>query len=226
MIIGLHGRARSGKDTAFKFIHEVAPHAERVGFADMLKDSAAALLGVDREFLEKWKDQHEVKLVFHETKGNPYDGYTHYIWPDLEMTGRQFLQRYGTEAHRDIFGSNFWVDQVLPPTFDHEDRLIVITDVRFPNEQNRIHELGGTVWHIDRPEVEKGDTHASEAILFVDRELDYIIPNHGDLDEFRWIVQHEYLTQSGLETFIGGSYSQAAWIDNVPALDLGYRING
>jgi len=30
------------------------------------------------------------------------------------ITGRQALQRYGTEGHRDVFGEDFWVDALLP----------------------------------------------------------------------------------------------------------------
>ena len=30
------------------------------------------------------------------------------------MTFREFLQRYGTEAHRDVFGKDFWLEYTLP----------------------------------------------------------------------------------------------------------------
>jgi hypothetical protein len=77
---------------------------------------------------------------------------------------REYLQHYGTEAHRDVFGPNFWVDNV---DLSHDRRIVVVTDVRFANEAQAVHDAGGVVVRvIGPPEVEEaGDGHASEAEL-------------------------------------------------------------
>jgi len=62
MVIGLNGRLKSGKDTTYQIIQELYPHAERVSFADKLKDSAAASLNMPREMLETLKNLEDVKL--------------------------------------------------------------------------------------------------------------------------------------------------------------------
>ena len=100
-MIGLHGRMGSGKDTVLERLQVLQPgRFERVSFADPLKRSAAALLGVSVEKLEEWKRDEEALLCFGNAEN--FDAGC--------MTVRKYLQRYGTEAHRDIFGSDFWVN--------------------------------------------------------------------------------------------------------------------
>lgn len=120
---------------------------------------------------------------------------------EMGISGRTFLQRYGTEAHRDLFGDDFWVDALLPleikkfhgdearwqknfPTSD----IAVITDVRFENEAERIRDLGGQVWRIDRPDLpETEDQHASEQALPISM-VDVVVPNYG-LYPFKLVVR-------------------------------------
>lgn len=96
----------------------------------------------------------------------------------MSISGRQYLQNFGNHA-REIFGKNFWIDQVLPDParYDEEDKsdrydelleekypgisTLFITDVRYPNEAERIRHLGGVVWEVIRPGVES-DGHVSE----------------------------------------------------------------
>jgi len=112
-----------------------------------------------------------------------------------EITGRRYLQLYGTEAHREVFGDNFWIDQALPdpcaPYYGRKDPfdLLVFTDVRYQNEAERIRECGGEVWLIDRPSVEDlPDSHASENIDF---HVDTRIINNGTLDDLHDAVDRE-----------------------------------
>jgi hypothetical protein len=175
MIIGLVGKKQSGKDTAYSLIKERYPHAERRAFADKLKQSAAALLNVSLDDLEQWKVDPEISIGL--------------VWSDQDyhealVTGREFLQRYGTEAHRDIFGEAFWLQQCLPAGEFTADKLIVITDCRFLNEAAWIHGLGGLIFKISRGTLESGDVHPSEVEL---EQIvpDYHIQNDGTMDEFR-----------------------------------------
>jgi len=152
MIIGLHGMKRSGKDTLFNLIKEEYPNAERLAFADKIKESLAALLGISTREFALLKENARFKV---EADGISY-----------QFSWRRFIQRYGTEAHRDIFGDDFWVDMILPKDCDHNDKLYVVTDVRFLNEAQRILELNGKIIHLIRTEYNlRGDVHISEETL-------------------------------------------------------------
>lgn len=173
MLIGLHGKKQAGKDTvcerlAFKL--DVAP-VERVSFADKLYESAAAALGISVDFLRRWKSDPHASVDI-TTYGNVRK----------RQTFREFLQSYGTEAHRDLFGPDFWVDNV---DLSHEGRIVVVTDVRFTNEAQAVIDAGGAVVHVvGPPEVEDvGDGHASEEKL-PDRYLDFVLPNDVRWDGF------------------------------------------
>lgn len=186
MLIGLHGEAGSGKDTAYGFIANATPPevpVRRDAFADRLKVSAARALGYPDPDSEKCialcnalKVNGEI-IVF--VEGDTAEERDHWV-----ITGREYLQLYGTEAHRDVFDQDFWVNQVL----DHyrKGELLVVTDVRFPNEAEAILAAGGTIWEIVRPNAAKiaESGHASETRL-PDDLIDLTIVNDGTLEEFR-----------------------------------------
>ncbi|MCW4026508.1 MAG: hypothetical protein NWE76_03360, partial [Candidatus Bathyarchaeota archaeon] len=141
--------------------------------AGKMKESIQNLFNISPDDIEKWKrdDDWTIEITFH----RPYAVHT-------QLTFREFIQRFGTEAHRDVFGSEFWVEATLPDGFDHEDKIICLSDIRFPNEAERVRELGGTVIRLlDGPLDEDG--HASEQILD-DSLIDYEIDNSERDDEF------------------------------------------
>jgi hypothetical protein len=176
MIIGLHGHQRSGKDTAYEIIRAAYPHATRLAFADKIKESLAALFGVSIREIDVLKEEGGVFKV----EGKSFEH--SYTW-------RSFAQRYGTEAHRDIFGEDFWVDKILPYPDEagiesHKHELLIITDVRFPNEALRIKNLGGWIVKIKRPEIEYHDSHSSEEDL-IDSLIYHEVINDGSLDLYK-----------------------------------------
>lgn len=178
-VVGLAGHAGAGKDEVARIIAELRPDwiVRRDAFADRLKVSAARALGYscsDQEAIEIMNHIKECGWI--ETDSRDYA---------TKVCGRTFLQLYGTEAHRDVFGEDFWVDQVLPNScagfFGREDAfdLLVVTDVRFPNEVAR-----GLVWLVDRPSVTPKDgdpDHRSSVIP----DHDLVVDNSGDLDHLR-----------------------------------------
>ena len=154
---------QAGKDTTYERIklYSAMP-VERVSFADPLKDSAAALLDVTREELEWMKLDDAISVSIRVPLGPAPD----YRYRTIGMTGRQYLQRYGTESHRDVFGTDFWRNQALDKCIDPEI-LYVITDVRFDNEARGINSFfgGGYLAHVVGPEGKAAGGHASEAVL-------------------------------------------------------------
>lgn len=178
MLIGLNGYKGSGKDTVATYL--VEHHGfHRLAFADKLKESVCNLLDIDPIALERLKNLEEDCRV---TITIPNKGE---LCRDISF--RHFLQRYGTESHRDTFGTDFWVDQILPSVgafyaadqiISHLNRDIVITDARFENEQKRIHDLKGYNIRVKRGT--SVDEHLSEAMP---KYLDQVIDNEGTLDE-------------------------------------------
>ncbi len=146
MIIGLHGKARSGKDSVCNLMRKHSNgKVVRRAFADQLKLSAYRLFKPDATVEEAllWAD---------DMKEQGYVDMIHDSGKGAHVTGREFLQRYGTESHRDIFGRDFWVDCALPrwDGMGHTEEgifqvhspfdCVVFTDVRFVNEAERIGE--------------------------------------------------------------------------------------
>lgn len=207
MLIGMHGKKRVGKDEAYRVIKDSSLTdlpVDHKSFAAKLKLSAYRVFnprGTLQEALvwaDDIKESGQLDLRwYHESTA------TGSSWPDVEaLTGRQLLQHYGTEAHREVFGDNFWVDVCVPENLPHEGRIVVVTDVRFPNEAQRILDLGGEVWHIVRPTKDDGDEHASERPL-PDQYVTKKIYNGGTLEEYREQIKHELASSLHLEITSG-----------------------
>lgn len=194
-IIGLTGAAGSGKDTACGFALEWCEDrgltAERLAFADPLKISAAACFGVppsDALAFCNWLKQPGVFVEAMRLEGSAGD------LPSAEgsnikgkrVSGRQFLQFYGTEAHRDVFDREFWVnvtEEKLNVRAGNLD-VVFLTDPRFPNESAMIHKHDGEVWKIERPNAAAIEAHSSEAGLPED-DLDLRVNNVGSLEDLQ-----------------------------------------
>lgn len=210
-LIGLHARLQAGKDTAFEVIDRHATDgnklAVRHALADPLKVSAFRSLGIDKALQAFERD--ELVGIAELVKKT---GRVTVSWerPNgtltaASITGRQFLQFYGTEAHREgdlgsSFGPDFWVDNLLPlgnvgdrPAFWDNFKeswagfadFAVVTDVRFDNEAERILALGGEVWWIDAEQRlgPNEETHTSEQKLD-DQYITRVIDNNSTLGNF------------------------------------------
>lgn len=177
MIIGLCGVRRSGKDTVGAYL--VKQHGyERRAFADPLKKSVANLFDIPFSEVDKLKvDPHTAIELTLPTESALHEA------RKIRMLFFEFLQRYGTEAHRDVpeMGENFWVDLTLPVQGYYVNRNLVVTDVRFANEAARIEQLGGIVVQVKRPGTDNNDPHRSEQLEGI--EPHYILYNDRDLDE-------------------------------------------
>lgn len=189
MIIGLTGLKGSGKDTVGAYL--VKNHGfERRSFADPLKRSFAAFFDVPVSDLENLKNLQDCKVMLGEFANGDQSGF---IYSDMSV--RQALQRYGTEAHRDVFGHDFWVDQALPVDGFYSGRAIVITDLRFQSEAYRIRLLEGTIIRIKRGVTLEEDLHVSE-VEQLNIVSDHDIYNDGTVEELFEQVE-EVLTQIG-----------------------------
>lgn len=175
LIIGICGPKGSGKDEAAKTLINRYGFI-RLSFASFLKDACRAIFGLSDDQVNG--DQKEV------------------VDSRWGVTPRLIMQRVGTDLFRNQLGAAMPELTLVPDTtlwchcmrlkiesFSARPEKIVITDVRFPDEEKLIRSLGGLVWRVDRPSQRSGaDLHPSEmeqqAIV-----ADDVIVNDGSLDE-------------------------------------------
>lgn len=174
-IIGLNGKKGSGKDTAGEYLVQNYGY-KRVSFAAPLKVSAAASLGLppDPETFEEWKNDPNAVLILE------IDGIE-----EKRITVREYLQFYGTEGHRSVFGADFWTRQLIE-ALDPEE-FYVITDARFVNECSAVRDAGGTIVVIEREGTDSTDTHASEEDLPLEL-VDTVLANNGTIEDLYGIL--------------------------------------
>jgi len=186
MIYGIAGKIGSGKDTVGKIIQwincrgpkpllvdSLHPHEEWwledgsgfeiKKFASKIKQIASILTG---EPLVKWEDQ-EFKAEF---------------MPEAWglMTYRDLLQKIGTEAMRDVIHKDIWVNAMFADYY-HTSKWI-ITDVRFPNEADRVLAKGGMLIRVVR-DSKYNSYHPSETALDNYKHFDVTITNDGTLEQ-------------------------------------------
>ena len=162
IIIGFSGRGGSGKDTAASFIPDSTPLA----FAKPLKDAVASVFGFSDEQL--YGDLKEV------------------VDADWNVTPRHVMQSMGTDYLKTTFGKEVFIECCRKSG----TKIVVITDVRFDEEAEMVHSLGGVVARIDRSGV-KMMTHASEQGISC-HLVDYIISNDGTMEEFESSILQMY----------------------------------
>jgi len=162
-IIGLAGKAGSGKDHAHQVLKEYYEQqglkTTRLSFASRLKDISTLLFGWDRHRLDYDIDYKETMLN---------DGVVDPACEMLGMTRRVFMQKLGTEAMRDGIHNDFWIIclqlDINSGMYDGFD-IGFVTDCRFANEFDFIHKNEGELIKIVRTDtgtLTTETTHSSE----------------------------------------------------------------
>lgn len=181
LVVGLNGPAGAGKDTAADYMKQFG--FQRLAFADKLKES---VYNLDPILLTNWKTSKDAGVELDYIRvSNIVDSYG-WDWAKHNIHEvRRLLQREGTEVGRDLYGEDFWVDQIRRQINVASTSLFVITDMRFPNEFDFVKkENSGYIIRIDRPgnPLDIGTGHASEQHK---PEADYTIVNEEDkLNDF------------------------------------------
>lgn len=173
MIIGFSGRKRSGKTTLAKMLQE-EENAIIITIADYLKHLCCELMNITYEELNTKKDNgYTFDIVPDKRWFNIIDKHTNIgidnIKKELEnvhiTTIRQLLQVIGTDVIRK-YKENWHVQKMIEDIKSYsKDKLIVVDDVRFPNEREAILNLSGDVFFIIRPNVSEVSNHSSETAL-------------------------------------------------------------
>lgn len=200
MIIGVLGLIGSGKGTVSDIL--VSEGFVKESFAAPVKDAVAAIFGWDRALLEgdtieSREFREETDLFWTEALGR-------------NITPRLALQLMGTEAGREVFGEDVWVQSLMYRASSNKNT--VIADVRFPNEIEAIRKAGGHLVLVKRGEdpvwyatarddnsshkmgkykmaVQYPDVHISEWAWVGHKDIEYIIRNDSTLEDLRKEVE-------------------------------------
>lgn len=165
-LIGIAGRARSGKDTVASFII-AAVGGYKYSFADPIR-SMLVPLGVDMDH-PYWKSRKEE------------------IIPALGVSPRQMMQTLGTEWGRTLINPDLWM-LLAQQRLLRSGPGMVISDVRFENEAAWIRKHGGRIIHVVRPDAQAIEQHVSEDGIEV-LDSDAQLFNSGTLEELQISVR-------------------------------------
>ena len=170
MIIGIGHRKGMGKDT----------------FAQMLLDELNGNLGDDvfyykesfADGVKSWA--HDMFYIYGLKSGSYYEQHR-----DEKEAIIQELGKSPRDIHRMVgmlgrsVCPDYWIDHVIR----NGDRNLIIPDLRYPNEMERIKALGGVTIEIINPRVEI--THDESDDALEGHMFDYLLVNEGTLDELR-----------------------------------------
>lgn len=163
ILIGITGRAGSGKDTIGDYL-KANYNFRSVSFAAPLKEGVKAMFGLDNTHLD-----HPLKEQ---------------VLSDIGKSPRQIMQLLGTEFGRNLVHQDIWlllakkkVDAYAALGFN-----VCITDVRFENEAEFVRKQGGQVLHVVRGDAGTKFAHPSEAGVEMAMG-EWKIENNGTMDE-------------------------------------------
>jgi len=166
VIIGFHGPARAGKDSAANFLLANAG-GYLYSFADPIRDMLQAI-GIDLR-TPYWQDRKEQTIAA------------------LGVSPRRMMQTLGTEWGREKVNPNLWL-LLAQQRFISDGPGMIITDVRFENEAAWIRNVGGLVIHVHRSNAEKIEAHTSEA--GIERDVrDVVLFNDGTLQDLQQVIK-------------------------------------
>jgi hypothetical protein len=170
IIIGFTGKKRSGKDSVSKVIQELHPdHVSVYSFADPLKKAVCNLFSIQ---------------ITEENKESPLP-----FWDNVSP--RYLLQRTGDkvkELFPDIFIRSMYSNiqnEMNKIQKQEKEHIILITDIRFNNEAEFVHSLGGFIIEINADKrlsnTTDDDTHCSEKGIDQDH-IDCVVYNNESFE--------------------------------------------
>lgn len=186
IILGLHGKARSGKNQFADYLQECFLHRHRRSFVQMA--FAAELKKMCQEHFDLSYDQ-----LWGDNKEKPDMRYLknagHRLGissdPNDYWTAREIMQELGSFYRKMHY--DFWVDYLGKQIKKRGVSDVIITDVRHVNEGNFIKNNKGVLIKIIRPDANEihGMTHESETALdgMSEDYFDIIIDNSGTLED-------------------------------------------
>lgn len=178
MIIGISGKAGSGKDTAAKMLEVLYANPD-ISYEDFVNKRYKNFADIQIvHFADSLKETAQVLFRIGEWETNTQEGKKTTInW--IDKTVRELLQGIG-QGLRDAIDPNLWVKILFANTEGWSN--YIIADVRYPNEVYAIKERNGVLIRIDRKGAGAGN-HSSETALDNYKEWDVHIENNGSIED-------------------------------------------
>jgi hypothetical protein len=167
MLVGICGKAGSGKDTIGDYL-VTRYKFQRIALADPIKRLVKDIFVLDDHTVyDRVAREQQLKN-----------------WPD--WTVRKLLQFIGTELFRNNVDDAIWVKSLWLRIVENPDINYVVTDVRFPNELKYFQDNAKPGEFMFIKVVREGcngvvglQSHASEAY---DLDAEYVIDNNGTFE--------------------------------------------
>lgn len=168
-VIGLIGGRGSGKTTCANYLN-THYNFQEFSFADPVKKIVEIVYGFDYETLKGDTPEKREKRV---STRDP-------VWDKNMIQAMQFI---GTELFRDHMDQDVWI-KIMKRNIENlvkNNKRVVISDLRYPNEIEFVRSIGGSVWVLKRESnvattqsdvvvtksvVATTDTHSSETSYF------------------------------------------------------------
>jgi hypothetical protein len=170
-VIGIAGLMGSGKDAVASALVEQHGYT-RIAFADALRKEVE--VGVRTKDYPDGMPLHLFEILL---EAQPEDVYAKPT-PDGM---RQLLQWHGCFRREE--NQEHWIHILEQQIMSHPDQCFAISDVRFKNEADFIHRIGGEVWLVKRNGVHSNGIpgHISERLAGI--IPDKVVDNNGTLDD-------------------------------------------
>lgn len=173
-ILGLGHYSRTGKDSlanaCLASLKEQAPHLRvaKRSFAWKMKEITHELYG--------WAGLREP--AYYDTREG--EQLRNVVLPHIGKTPVEIWVAFGTPAIREQVYDKTWIDYLLKSDLNLD--VLIIPDVRFPNEAEAVQAAGGTLGKVVRPGYGPKDTVADRALLGFNG-WDYIVGGSGRMAE-------------------------------------------
>jgi len=176
LIIGIHGKIGSGKDTIAREIIKEFPEYDfkKMSFGYNVKKIVSILTGIDMRTILSRKIKTQYLEQWHMTVG-------------------EMFQQVGTNALRDMLSEDVWIISLFNNIKNGDN--IIITDVRFFNEAESVRNRGGFLIKIigDPKKVNEKDSrdinHKSETELDNYEHFDIVYDNIPPIDNIKNLLR-------------------------------------
>ena len=239
-IIAFAGRKRSGKGMLAKGMREYSPNVVIIAVADSLKFLCCKLLNRTYDELNQMKDdgtifeakvddywvstiKHEVKIsdniIRNEIGGRVFTN----VREVLQIIGTDLIRKYSPDWH---------IDKTIEHIKSYgDDKIVVVEDVRFPNEKRRIEEIGGDVYFIIRPNYWDVSNHPSEkALKYTDFNDNRIIINEYSKEQMieyfnALYFTDEYINENECPILLSANPWYSEHVMDITSNDFASRLN-
>ena len=239
-IIAFAGRKRSGKGMLAKGMRESSPNVVIIAVADSLKLLCCKLLKITYDELTQMKDdgttfeakvddywvstiKHEVKIsdniIRNEIGGRVFTN----VRDVLQIIGTDLIRKYSPDWH---------IDKTIERIKSYgDDKIVVVEDVRFPNEKRRIEEIGGDVYFIIRPNYWDVSNHPSEkALKYTDFNDNRIIINEYSKEQMieyfnALYFTDEYINENECPILLSANPWYSEHVMDITTNDFATRLN-